>query len=111
MCRVASEVVDAVTAKLIAPGQLFISDEAAPQVTTKQIVCGDCDNAAGLNRLPHKTFLTSEGRCAGCGGFSYELAAPVSMALTQTLRKEQGRSGGLVIAPTPEPDVHFIYAN
>jgi hypothetical protein len=104
-------VVDALTAKLIAPRHLFISDEAVPQVTTKQIVCGDCDKAAGFNRVPHKTFLTSEGRCADCGGLSYELAATVSLALTQTVRKAQGRSGGLVIAPPQEPYVHFEYAN
>jgi hypothetical protein len=109
--KVAFEVVGALTARLIAHGHLSVSDEAAPHVTTRQIVCGDCDQAAGLNRLPYKTFLTAEGRCADCGGLSYELAATVSVALTQTARKEQGRSGGLVIAPPQEPDVDFIYAN
>lgn len=102
--------VDGLTRRLTAPRQ-FVSDQAAPNVTTTQIVCGDCDEAAGLSWLPHKTFLTSKGCCADCGGRSYALAAKVSMALTHTALLEQRMSGGLLIAPSQEPEGHFEYAH
>jgi hypothetical protein len=106
----AREAVDGLTKRLTAPRQ-FVSEVAAPHVTTTQIVCGDCDEAAGLNWLPHKTFLTSKGGCSECGGRSYALAAKVSMALTQTAQKEQRMPGDLLIVPAQEPEGHFEYAN
>jgi hypothetical protein len=106
----AGEMVEELTKRLTAPRR-FVSEDAASHVTTTQIVCGDCDEAAGLSWLPHKTFLTSKGCCSDCGGRSYALAAKVSMALTQTARKEQRMSGDLLLVRAQEPEGHFEYAN
>src|SRR5882724_7658920 len=59
-----------------------VSSYAMPRMTSVQIVCGDC---AGEEILPRRTVLTAAGRCAKCGGRSYELAARVCAALEVTL--------------------------
>lgn len=61
--------------------QLFINDTrvAEHSVTSHMIVCGNC---AGEGELPHKTFLTREGRCDNCGGNSYVFASEFSKTNT-----------------------------
>ena len=84
-----------------------ISKYASPRVTTVQIVCGDC---AGFETLPRRTFLTAEGRCAKCGGRSYELAARVCATLEVTLLFER-ITAQVMARRAREPEIHFDYAN
>jgi hypothetical protein len=44
---------------------------ALPHPLQMEIVCGDC---AGDEVYPRKTFLTSDGNCADCGGRSFVCA-------------------------------------
>lgn len=60
-----------------------ISDASMTRVTETRIVCGDC---AGDEILPRKTNLTTDGRCAECGGLSYIPASVIGVALGKTLR-------------------------
>lgn len=61
-----------------------ISQQSLPVVTPTEIVCGDC---AGDELLPIRTKLTGDGRCAVCGGRSYEIASRICEALARHLQK------------------------
>lgn len=66
-----------------------ISDAALPCILPIEIICGDC---CGDARLPIRTNLTSDGRCAVCFGRSFEIASRLCGALAQHLqnsRKEE----------------------
>ena len=45
------------------------------RITDTMIVCLDC--ADPFSSSPRKTFLTTSGRCDGCGGCSYLLASKI----------------------------------
>lgn len=64
-----------------------ISRASCPRVTEQPIVCGDC---AGDELLPTNTFLTTDGRCAECGGRSFEFASLLGPALARYLRNTKG---------------------
>jgi hypothetical protein len=49
-----------------------VSRRSLPTESGAEIICGDC---AGDDALPVTTKLTSDGRCADCGGRSI-IAAP-----------------------------------
>lgn len=74
-----------------------VSAAAVPRVTRTQIVCGDC---AGVALLPTRTFLTSNGDCANCGGRSYELASKLCGSLARHLMSEE-----LLTSPRRDPKV------
>lgn len=57
-----------------------------PGVSRTKIVCGDC---AGNDLLPIQTSLTTDRRCAECGGRSYELASRLGPALARYLRNNK----------------------
>jgi hypothetical protein len=59
---------------------------APREITRTMIVCGDC---AGEYDNPRKTLLTKEGRCAGCGGNSYVLAAIILRKRRLDMRTEK----------------------
>jgi len=66
--------------------QYTIGAASMPGVTQINIVCGDC---AGDELLPIKTKLTTDGRCAECGGRSYEFASLIGAALARYLRNNK----------------------
>ncbi len=66
-----------------------VSDGALPVILPTEIICGDCSGDA---KLPIRTNITNDCRCAVCGGRSYVLASRLCGALAQHLqnsRKEE----------------------
>lgn len=66
-----------------------------PRVTTVGIFCGNCANRWKMGGRLTRTFLTTAGRCNGCGGRSYVLASLYSPLVATRIRRER------------EPAVHF----
>lgn len=66
-----------------------ISTSSMPEVLQMKIVCGDC---SGEGRLPILTNLTTDGRCAECGGRSFEFASLIGTALARYLRNNGDRN-------------------
>ncbi|QQS31873.1 MAG: hypothetical protein IPM50_09285 [Acidobacteriota bacterium] len=66
-----------------------INKDSMPEVLQMKIVCGDC---AGEGLLPIHTNLTTDGRCAECGGRSFEFASLVGTALARYLRNNGDRN-------------------
>lgn len=58
-----------------------------PRQTEMEIVCGDC---AGDDVYPVKTFLMTDGNCAGCGGRSFVCAVRLSKMLARHLSQIAG---------------------
>ncbi len=53
-----------------------------PRPSPMEIICGDC---AGDEIYPMKTFLMTDGTCAGCGGQSFVCAVRLLKVLARHL--------------------------
>lgn len=65
-----------------------------PKLTPIGIYCGDCANPRREGRLV-RTFLTTDGRCNGCGGRSYVLASLYAPLVASRTRREFAVTQGL----------------
>lgn len=63
-----------------------ISSRSLPQVLPQEIICGNC---CGEATLPIRTNITSDGRCAVCGGRSFVPASTVCEALARHLKHKK----------------------
>lgn len=57
-----------------------------PRPSQMEIICGDC---GGEEIYPKKTFLMTDGTCAGCGGQSFVCAVRLFKVLARHLLTEK----------------------